>query len=92
LSPRVIQQLVVEARVTGYAVNPGLLLRGSWGVAAVVRDGSGAPIAALSINAIEARIKGDRQVELGRLLVREAKRLGRISAPQSRLPQKRSAA
>lgn len=92
LSPKVIQQLVVEARVTGYAVNPGLLLRGSWGVAAVVRDGSGAPIAALSINAIEARIKGDRQVELGRLLVREAKRLGRISTPQSRLPQKRSAA
>jgi DNA-binding IclR family transcriptional regulator len=39
LSPKVIQQLVVEARAAGYAVNPGLLLRGSWGVAAVVGNG-----------------------------------------------------
>jgi DNA-binding IclR family transcriptional regulator len=91
-APKVIQQLVAEARVTGYAVNPGLLLPGSWGVAAVISDSSGAPVAALSINAIEARVKGERQAELGRLLVREAKRLSRLSINLSRSNQQRSAA
>lgn len=91
-SPKVIQQLVSEARAVGYSVNPGLLLPGSWGVAAVVADATGAPVAALSINAIEARVKGSRQIELGRLLLRESKRLSRLCGPLSRPHQKRRAA
>jgi DNA-binding IclR family transcriptional regulator len=91
-SPKVIQQLVAEARSTGYAVNPGLLLSGSWGVAAVIADSAGVPVAALSINAIEARVRGERQARLGRLLVDEAKRLSRRSANLSRSNQKRRVA
>jgi DNA-binding IclR family transcriptional regulator len=92
VSPKDIRQSVAETRAAGYAVNPGRLLVGSWGVAAVVTDASGAPIGALSLNAIESRIRGERQAELGHLLIREAKRLNRLTTAQSRTTSKRNTA
>jgi DNA-binding IclR family transcriptional regulator len=74
-TPKLIKQLVTATRETGYAVNQGLLLAGSWGVAAAVRDCSRKPLAALSITAVEARVQGKRVVELGRLLLEEADQL-----------------
>ena len=71
-SAATIKDSLVETRKLGYAVNRGLLLPGSWGVAAAVRDGSGNPVAALSITAIESRLQGDRLQEVGSLLRREA--------------------
>jgi DNA-binding IclR family transcriptional regulator len=74
-SPRFIEQLVAQTRSAGYAVNRGLLLAGSWGIAAAIRDGAGVPFAALSITAVEARLPSARQRELGALLIEECERL-----------------
>jgi DNA-binding IclR family transcriptional regulator len=88
-SMRLIKEHVAQTRKAGYAINRGLLLAGSWGIAAAVRDIGGMPYAALSITAIEDRLQGKRQAELGRLLVQEAARLtaqlrSSQSAPNSR--------
>jgi DNA-binding IclR family transcriptional regulator len=82
-TPQRVKQFVAQTRAAGYATNKGLLLEGSWGVAAAVRDAAGVPIAALSITAIEARVQGERHAELGRLLVREALSLGRLLMSES---------
>ena len=71
-----------QARRTGYAVNPGLVLEGSWGMGAAVFDQAGRPAWALSLTGIEPRFRKDRQELLGRLLLEEAHRLtARLSAP-----------
>lgn len=72
---KLLRQLVAESRRAGYAINRGLLLAGSWGLAAAVLDGSGAPIATLSITAIEARLDEERRASLGSLLTKEAQQL-----------------
>ncbi|WP_241984784.1 IclR family transcriptional regulator [Cryobacterium adonitolivorans] len=59
-------------REMGYAVNPGLIVEGSWGMAAAVFDQTGLPGWALSITGIESRFRPDRQPELGSLLLRAA--------------------
>lgn len=63
---------VTATRELGYAVNPGLLVPGSWGLGAAVFDPHGEPRWALSITGIEARLSPPRQAELGQLLLREA--------------------
>lgn len=60
---------------TGYSVNPGLVLEGSWGMGAAVFDRSGRPAYALSLTGIESRFRPDRQELLGRLLLEEAHRI-----------------
>ncbi len=66
---------IAEARQRGFSVNRGAIFQGSWGIGTVVRDGSGAPIAALSIAAIEGRLDEARQDELGAALLKEARAL-----------------
>ena len=75
-SPPTIRRLVQEARLQGYAVNEGLVLTGSWGVGAAVLDGHGRPVAAVSVGAIEARLRPPRQEKIGELLRTEARELG----------------
>jgi len=70
-----VRERVVRTRVTGYAVNPGLLVEGSWGMGAAVFDASGQPAWALSLTGIEARFSAERRPELGRLLLEHAHRL-----------------
>jgi DNA-binding IclR family transcriptional regulator len=67
-----VRERVAETRVRGYAVNPGLLVEGSWGMGAAVFDGDGAPTGALSLTGIEQRFGPDRREELGALLLRAA--------------------
>jgi DNA-binding IclR family transcriptional regulator len=74
-TPKLLRQLVAETRKVGYSVNKGLILAGSWGIAAAVLDSPGDPVAALSITGIEARLCEPRQGELGQLLLQEARRL-----------------
>jgi DNA-binding IclR family transcriptional regulator len=74
-SPELLRQLVAETRHLGYAVNRGLILMGSWGLAAAVRDANGWPVCAISITGIESRLKAPREAELSRLLIRESLRL-----------------
>lgn len=71
-SPAVIRDNLERTRTAGYAVNPGLILEGSWGMGAAVFDGAGRPAWALSITGIEPRFRPERQEFLGGLLVEEA--------------------
>lgn len=59
-------------RATGWALNPGLIVEGSWGMGAAVFDERGAPAWALSLTGIESRFKPERQRELGRALLQHA--------------------
>lgn len=74
-SPDRVRSRIAVTRSTGYAVNPGLLVEGSWGMGAAVFDAAGQPAWALSLTGIEARFSGERRPELGRLLLDHAHRL-----------------
>ena len=67
-----IRAHVARTRERGFAVNPGLILEGSWGMGAAVFDRAGRPAWALSLTGIEPRFRDDRQDFLGGLLVQEA--------------------
>jgi DNA-binding IclR family transcriptional regulator len=71
----VVRQELEQTRLRGYSVNPGLVLEGSWGMAAAVFDGNGNPVGALSFTGIEPRFRPDRRGLLGRLLMEEAHRI-----------------
>jgi len=70
-----LEERVRQTRALGYAVNPGLIVQGSWGMAAAVFDSRSSPIGALSITGVEHRFAPLRQPELGRLLMRSAHQL-----------------
>lgn len=71
-----LRERIAATRETGYAVNPALILEGSWGMGAAVFDAAGRPAWALSLTGIEPRFRPERRPELGRLLLDEAHRLG----------------
>ena len=68
---------VRETRERGFAVNPGLIVEGSWGMGAAVFDGAGKPAYALSITGIEPRFAPSRLPTLGRMLLDEAHAVSR---------------
>lgn len=70
-----LRERIAETRARGYAVNPGLVVEGSWGMGAAVFDRQGSPAWALSLTGIEPRFSPERQPELGRLLLKHAHRL-----------------
>jgi DNA-binding IclR family transcriptional regulator len=72
-----IRTRIARTRRTGYAVNPGLVVEGSWGMAAAVFGRSGEPSWALTLTGVESRFRDDRRQELGALLLREAHALTR---------------
>lgn len=72
-----VWERVALTRKTGWAVNPGQVVEGSWGMAAAVFDANQNPIGALTLTGIEARFNADRQPVLGQLLLRHAHRLSR---------------
>ncbi|MDY0909409.1 IclR family transcriptional regulator [Microbacterium sp. CFBP9034] len=59
----------------GYAVNPGLIVEGSWGLGAAVFTREGHPQWALSLTGVEFRFGPDRLPELGRMLLAHAHQL-----------------
>lgn len=67
---------VAQTRERGFAVNPGLIVAGSWGLGAAVFDENGVPRWALSITGIESRLAPPRESALGLVLLREAHELG----------------
>lgn len=71
---------IAQTRARGYALNPGLVVEGSWGMGAAVFDRSGSPAWALSLTGIEPRFSPERQEELGTLLLQHAHRLTRALA------------
>lgn len=72
-----IRARIQLTRSRGYAVNPGLIVEGSWGMGAAIFDRSGQPGWAISITGVESRLAPARQPELGRLLLEHAHRVTR---------------
>lgn len=68
---------IAATRESGWCVNPGLLVEGSWGMAAAVFDQRDEPQWALSLTGVESRFRADRRAELGGLLLRHAHGLSR---------------
>lgn len=76
-----VRARLAGTRTTGYAVNPALIVEGSWGIGAAVFDRSARPAWALSLTGVETRFKPDRRHELGTLLLEQAHVLsGRLKA------------
>jgi DNA-binding IclR family transcriptional regulator len=70
-----VRERIALTRETGYALNPALILEGSWGMGAAVFDSAGRPAWALSLTGVESRFRPDRRAELGRLLLDHAHRV-----------------
>ncbi|MEV6626619.1 IclR family transcriptional regulator [Amycolatopsis sp. NPDC051106] len=75
-----IRRHIAATRMQGYAVNPGLVVEGSWGLAAAVFDQGGAPRWALTLTGVAHRFGGERIPQLGALLLREAHALSETLA------------
>ena len=81
----VVRRNLDRTRLLGFAVNPGLVLEGSWGMGAAVFNQHGRPVGALSLTGIEPRFRTERQELLGKMLMEEAHRMS------TRLPAVRAA-
>lgn len=66
---------LTETKERGYAINPGLIVEGSWGLGAAVFDRAGRPEWALSLTGVEFRFGPDRIADLGRTLLAHAHQL-----------------
>lgn len=64
-----------ETQARGYALNPGLIVEGSFGLGAAVFTRSGHPQWALSLTGVEFRFTPERIPELGRTLLAHAHQL-----------------
>lgn len=73
--PEPLRARLQETKSRGYAVNPGLIVEGSWGIGAVVFDREGRPEWALSLTGAEFRFGPDRLPHLGRTLLAHAHQL-----------------
>lgn len=82
-SPDAVRERIEITRSSGFALNPGLIVEGSWGMAAAVFDAEDRPQWALSLTGIEQRFGPDRRDELGELLLREAHVLSRTLRPRA---------
>lgn len=71
-SRRAVLERIKLTRRSGWALNPGLILEGSWGMGAAIFDAGGRPAWALSITGVESRFTKKRQFELGRYLLEHA--------------------
>lgn len=72
-----IRKRIEATRRTGFAVNPALLVEGSWGIGAAVFDTTGTPAWALSVTGVETRFRPERHAELGTFLIEKAHALSR---------------
>lgn len=80
-APARLRARLAETQTRGYAVNPGLIVEGSYGLGAAVFDRDGHPQWALSLTGVEFRFGPDRLPELGRTLLAHAHQLtSRIAA------------
>ena len=79
-----LRSRLAQTRDRGYAVNPGLIVEGSWGLGAAVFDHRGRPEWALSLTGVQFRFGPDRLPALGRTLLAHAHQLTtRIAAART---------
>ena len=72
-----IRDDVAAARRQGYAINPGRIVAGSWGLGLAIRFPDGRVAGALSLAAIDSRMNAGRQPELVRYLRTEVESVER---------------
>jgi DNA-binding IclR family transcriptional regulator len=84
--PRAMRERIERTRRDGYSVNPGLIVEGSWGMAAPVLDAAERPVGALSLTGVEHRFDRERQPRIGALLRRAAHDLSLRLAHPARQP------
>ena len=76
---------LAETKERGYALNPGLIVEGSYGMGAAVFTRAGHPQWALSLTGVEFRFGADRLPDLGRVLRAHAHQLtSRVAARSAR--------
>ncbi|MEU6375830.1 IclR family transcriptional regulator [Streptomyces sp. NPDC046909] len=73
-----VRERIARTRELGYAVNPGLVVEGSWGMAAAVFNQAGEPAWALTLTGVESRFRDDRRPGIGALLLKEAHALTQL--------------
>lgn len=78
---------VALTRSNGYSLNPGLILPNSWGIGVAIRNPDGTLAGALSIAAVDSRMRPERQPELAEILREE---VGRIEARITEMMASRS--
>ncbi|MDE0545637.1 IclR family transcriptional regulator [Microbacterium sp. C7(2022)] len=79
--PRRLRARLHDTKERGFAVNPGLIVEGSYGIGAAVFTPEGHPQWALSLTGVEFRFGPARLAELGRTLLAHAHQLStRIAA------------
>lgn len=64
-----VRKRLGETRLRGYSINPGLLVEGSWGIAAAIFPDKGSPTWALSLTGVESRFSQERMKEMGNILL-----------------------
>jgi DNA-binding IclR family transcriptional regulator len=80
-APARLRARLRETQERGYAVNPGLIVEGSWGLGAAVFARDGHPQWALSLTGVAFRFGPDRLADLGKTLLAHAHQLSsRIAA------------
>lgn len=72
-----LRRRIAETRERGWSENPGLIVKGSWGMGAAVFDAAGQPAWALSLTGVESRFSPERRPELGRMLMHHAHELSK---------------
>ncbi|MFT4211083.1 MAG: IclR family transcriptional regulator [Microbacterium sp.] len=78
---RRLRERLAETAARGFAVNPGLIVEGSYGLGAAVFTREGHPQWALSLTGVQFRFGPERIAELGRVLLAHAHQLStRIAA------------
>ncbi|MDL9980134.1 IclR family transcriptional regulator [Microbacterium sp. ASV49] len=74
-----------ETKARGFALNPGLIVEGSYGMGAAVFTREGHPQWALSLTGVQFRFGPDRLADLGRTLLAHAHQLtARVASRSSR--------
>ncbi|WP_111559945.1 IclR family transcriptional regulator [Paracoccus sediminilitoris] len=82
LTPDRMRALIARTRAEGVALNPGLVIEGSWGLGIALHHPDGRLAGALSVATVEARMRPDRLPDLIRHLRAEAAQI------ENRLTQK----
>ncbi len=72
LPPAVLRDCVARTRGEGYALNPGLIFEDSWGIGIALHGPDGTLAGAVSLAAVESRMKPPRRAELVARLKAEA--------------------
>lgn len=72
LQPATLRGLLAQTRKSGVALNPGLIFEDSWGLGVALHGPGGQLVGALSLAAVESRMREPRRGELARKLQAEA--------------------